>query len=91
MADIVVKNRLNRSLEPDGKFVEFPRATIRCEEVNDITYVGRTSLGLLALTGSPIWQLIRVEESGGDTKVLWADGNDLFDNIWDNRASLTYK
>jgi len=26
----------------------------------------------------------------GDVTILWADGNDNYDNIWNNRASLSY-
>ena len=29
-------------------------------------------------------------QSDGDTEVLYADGDDLFNNIWDNRLSLSY-
>jgi hypothetical protein len=26
----------------------------------------------------------------GDVSILFADGNDNYDNIWDNRAALSY-
>lgn len=31
------------------------------------------------------------DESGATTIIGWADGNRNFDNIWTNRAALTYK
>jgi len=43
------------------------------------------------LTSAAAW---RVEEiviaTDGDVTILFADGNDNFDNIWDNRAALSY-
>lgn len=53
-----------------------------------ITYVGKAVAG--ASTASAVWQIQRLTESGADTTVQWADGNGNFDNIWDNRLSLTY-
>jgi hypothetical protein len=43
------------------------------------------------LTSVAAW---RVEEitiaTDGDVSILFADGNDSYDNVWDNRASLSY-
>jgi hypothetical protein len=46
----------------------------------------------LSPTASAVWRIWRVVESdsGNDYSITWADGNNLFDNIWDNRASLSY-
>ena len=35
-----------------------------------------------------VWR--RTSFVDGDTAVIFADGNDNFDNIWDNRLSLSY-
>lgn len=53
-----------------------------------VTYIGKAATG--ASTASAVWQIQRLTESGADTTVQWADGNGSFDNVWDNRASLTY-
>lgn len=38
-----------------------------------------------------VWQIKLVTYGAdGDVSVTWADGNAAFDNIWDNRASLSY-
>lgn len=38
-----------------------------------------------------LWRITRItEESDGDIEILFADGNDNFDNIYDNRAALSY-
>lgn len=43
------------------------------------------------LTSQALWRVTRItEQSDGDVEILYADGNDSFDNIWDNRLSLSY-
>lgn len=39
-------------------------------------------------TSDPVWRIARVVNASGSKK--WADGNGNFDNVWDDRASLTY-
>ncbi len=39
-------------------------------------------------TSDPEWKISRLEVSSGTT--LFADGDQLYDNVWDNRESLTY-
>jgi hypothetical protein len=53
-----------------------------------ITYVGDAAVG--AATSAAAWRIKRITVSGDLATVEWADGNQNFDNIWDNRASLTY-
>lgn len=53
-----------------------------------ITYVGKAATG--SATSSAVWQIQKITESGADTTIQWADGDNSFDNIWDNRLSLTY-
>jgi len=50
------------------------------------TYYGRTPANGTRSKSAAIWQIWRAS----DTESSWADGNVAFDNIWDNRASLTY-
>ena len=40
-------------------------------------------------TSSALWRIKRLDETTG-LAVGWADSNANFDNIWDNRVSLTY-
>lgn len=42
------------------------------------------------LSSEAKWRIGRMYKSGTVTTVKWADGNISFDNIADNRASLTY-
>ena len=42
-------------------------------------------------TSSATWQIQKLAfGTDGDVTITWADGDAAFDNIWDNRASLTY-
>lgn len=60
--------------------------TTRIVTVGALTYIGNAPIG--SATSAAVWQIKRLE-TPGLTK-LWADGNDNFDNVWDNRASLSY-
>lgn len=53
-------------------------------------YVGLAPNG--SATSTAVWQIHKIAYDGNNnpTSVLWANGNDLFDQVWDNRSSLTY-
>ncbi len=59
----------------------------RLETVGSVTYVGVAVVGSLA--SDNVWQIKKIDETSG-VVITWADGNSDFDNVWDNRASLTY-
>lgn len=43
------------------------------------------------LTNASAWRCEEITiATDGDVSILFADGNDSYDNIWDNRASLSY-
>lgn len=50
-------------------------------------YVGEATFA--ASTSSPLWRIRKIDTTTG-VDVRWADGNSNYDNVWDNRASLTY-
>lgn len=54
------------------------------------TYVGKCKLGSSAATDEAIWQIKKISISGNVTTINYADGNDNYDNVWDNRAALSY-
>lgn len=59
------------------------------EATGSITYVGYAVIG--SATSSASWKIKRLDESGSPELIItWADGNSNYDNIWDNRASLSY-
>lgn len=53
----------------------------------NVTYVGRARIG--ENTAHAVWQIHKINQASGMI-ITWADGNAEFDNVWDNRASLTY-
>ena len=53
-----------------------------------VTYVGYADPG--TPTSSALWKIKKLTGTGDDLSVTYADGNSNFDNIWDNRASLSY-
>lgn len=62
---------------------------IRVDDAStSVTYVGEASLG--APESSPIWRIKKLETIGSVFKITWADGNQAFDNVWNDRSSLTF-
>ncbi len=53
------------------------------------TYLGY-SLVINSSTAQAVWRIRKEVTSGNITTATYADGNGAYDNIWDNRASLTY-
>jgi len=54
----------------------------------NLSYFGYADLG--TADTDPLWRIKRVTVSSNITKVEYADGNRDFDNVWDDRGSLTY-
>lgn len=53
-----------------------------------LSYAGRAATGVA--TSAAGWQIKEITIVGNQTIVKFADGDTNYDNIWDNRASLTY-
>ena len=52
-------------------------------------YIGNAEPG--ANKASAVWRISKLSYSGDDlTDIQFADGDEEFDNIWDNRASLNF-
>lgn len=60
--------------------------TIRLDEGATYTYVGEAVPGTAHAAAS--WRVKRI--TNADTTVLFADGNSNFDNVWNDRATLSY-
>jgi len=52
-----------------------------------IAYVGEASTS--ASPAAAIWRIKRLDTTAG-LVIQWADGNSHFDNVWDDRATLSY-
>lgn len=53
-----------------------------------VTYIGKAQPG--SAEGAALWQIKKITISGTETITTYADGDAEFDNIWDNRAGLSY-
>ena len=63
----------------------------KIDEVSDsLVYVGYV-LTLGASSAASIWKIKRIQKTGTVWEIMYADGDDLYDNVWSNRASLVYK
>mgnify|MGYP001582358138 CR=1 FL=1 len=60
--------------------------TLRLATVGDVDYVGEASIG--TATSAASWRIKKVDSTTG-TVIQWA-GTGIFNQIWDNRASLSY-
>lgn len=57
----------------------------------NMVYIGKADLtGAAISTAGAVWQIKRLDTSTLALDAKWADGDASFNNIWDNRASLTY-
>jgi hypothetical protein len=61
---------------------------LQVDSVGSTTYLGYADPG--TLTSAALWAVKRVIETGNDVSITWADGDNSFDNIWDDRLTLTY-
>ena len=60
----------------------------RIDNQTSVIYIGTAPIN--SLSSDPVWAIKSLNISGGLITILWANGNDLSNNIWDNRASLSY-
>jgi len=62
---------------------------ILIDEVDaDTIYIGKAVVD--TVTSESKWQIKKISTSGTVKTISWADGDDRFNQIWDNRTSLTY-
>lgn len=56
--------------------------------VSGTTYFGYSAPGIP--TDKPFWKIMKMVETSILTTIKYADSNQLYDNVWDDRTSLTY-
>lgn len=61
---------------------------VKIEDLGTTAYFGYAPIG--SSGASAVWRIKRLSTSGGVDTVTWADGNTNYDNVWDNRAILSY-
>ncbi len=53
-----------------------------------VIYKGEAVPG--SLTSASVWRVRKLTLTGDDVAETWADGDSNFDNVWDDRVSLSY-
>jgi len=59
---------------------------LQVDVVDTTTYLGEAPIG--SATSSAVWRIKKIVETGDDVSITYAGGK--FNQIWDNRASLSY-
>jgi len=59
---------------------------LKVDDTGTVTYLGTAKPG--TATSAASWRVKKVTNASGD--IVWADGDDSYDNVWDDRASLSY-
>ena len=68
---------------------EEKRLTVRLDQVSDtLFYVGKAEIG--RLDSGAQWLIIRYTTVGSILKSEYANGSEAFDQVWNDRATLTY-
>ena len=91
VVELVKRNQAGTAIEYFNPATEETLAgtmSIAVDETSTVgvIYVGKAAIG--SSISSPVWQVKKIYEDS--TPSQWADGNSNFDNVWDNRPSLTY-
>jgi hypothetical protein len=60
----------------------------RVDDLTSVMYIGKATSG--SSDASSVWQIKRIVFSGTTTDTTWANGSTTFNNIWNNRAALSY-
>ena len=80
VADLITYFNLNFSNIDNNQF------TLRVFSDETYTYIGEALPG--TATSESLWRIRRLTIS--DNTILFADGNALFDNVWDDHLTKTY-
>jgi hypothetical protein len=58
------------------------------QATSSVLYIGESSFG--ASESDNCWRIRKFETVGSVSTITYADGNDHYDNVWTNRAALSY-
>lgn len=64
-----------------------PELAMIMVEDGSVIYLGEAEPG--SDTEAPVWRIQRIDTTSG-VEVLWADGDDKFDNVFEDYATLSY-
>ena len=68
---------------------ESKRLTVRLDQISStLFYVGKAVIG--SIDSNSTWQIVRYTKTGNILKSEYANGSELFNQIWNNRLTLNY-
>jgi len=68
--------------------VNYNSKALRIDNQGVVVYIGEAATK--ASDSAAMWRIRKLETDASVFLITWADGNELYDNVWDDRASLTY-
>lgn len=86
---VKIENALGQIINPASEeAVDVLDYIYRIDQADSTTiYIGKSSA--TALVSEAVWRISKVDTTSYLT-VTFADGNGNYDNVWNNRASLSY-
>lgn len=85
---IAVGSGASKWAQIEGEHMAFAKRVDFVSGTEDI-YIGLAATG--SSEGSPVWRIRKLELNvEDDVTQLWANGDALFDKVWDDRSTLTY-
>ena len=68
---------------------ESKNLTVRLDQISStLFYVGKAVIG--SIDSNSTWQIVRYTKTGNILKSEYANGSELFNQIWNNRLTLNY-
>lgn len=55
---------------------------------SSLVYIGEAAISVTP--SAPFWKIKRITTTGSIVQIEWADGNENYDNVLNDRASLSY-
>jgi hypothetical protein len=66
----------------------YPAVTKIDKATDPVIYIGKAKNG--TATSEALWQIQRFDTTSSVLTIEFADGDKSYDNVWDNRSSLSY-
>lgn len=89
MADRATQTKVDALGPVDVEVIGSSDYLVKIDEVSaSVSYLGKASIG--SADGAAVWQIQKLETIGTVLTIAWADGDVLFNNIWNDRASISY-
>jgi len=82
--------KITRNEVAQRQVVELPTYTKRVDVASStVTYIGEAVAG--SADSDPVWRIQKsISNTEGDLNIFFADGENKFNQVWANRASLSY-